>query len=155
VTLEERIKALEDIEAIKRLHITYVNKLIMLDWDAVIDCFSDDCVLSLNSGTAEGKEAVAKHFRQDVASHHIGKESPFVTHPLIDINGDKATGTWLMKIDFALPRKMNPKIPETPTDGAPDWVEGFHKAEYVRVNGQWKIKSLYWRCRAFSLGYNE
>jgi ketosteroid isomerase-like protein len=155
MTLEERIKALEDIEQIKKLHITYVNNLIKTDWDGVLDCFTEDCVLDLNSGRAEGKDAVSRHFRRQVASHHIGKESPFVTHPLIEVDGDTATGTWLMKIEFALPRKMNPGIPETPTDDAPDWVEGFHEMEYVRVNGNWKIKSLYYRTRVFSLGYNK
>ena len=154
MTLEERIKVLEDIEAIKKLHITYLNKLIALDWDGVLDCFSEDCSISMSSGSAEGKEAVARHFREKVGRHHIGQESPFVTHPLIEVDGDTARGTWLLKIEFALPRKMNPKLPETPTDDAPDWVEGFHEMEYVRENGDWKIKSLYWRRRVFSLGYN-
>ena len=64
MTLEERIKALEDIELIKKLHITYVNKLIETDWDGVLDCFTEDCVLDLNSGRAEGKETVSQHFRK-------------------------------------------------------------------------------------------
>ena len=155
MTLEERIKVLEDIEEIKKLHITYVNSLIATDWDAVIDCFAEDSVLDLNSGSAKGKEAIGKLFRESISRHHIGKESPFVTHPLITVDGDKAKGTWLMRIEFALPRKMNPQLPETPTDDAPDWVEGFHETEYLRVAGQWKISSLWWRCRVFSLGYNE
>ena len=155
MTLEERVRVLEDIEEIKKLHIRYVNKLIETDWDGVVDCFARDGSVDVNSGFAKGKEELLKFFREKIATHHIGKESPFVTHPYIDVDGDKATGTWLMKIEFALPRKMNPKVPETPTDDAPDWMEGFHEMEYIRENGKWKISSLRWRCRVFSLGYNE
>ena len=106
--LEKRIKVLEDIEAIKQLHYTYVNCLITANWDGVVACFSEDGVVDLHAGLARGKKEIAKLFREEISRFHIGQEGLFVIHPIVKVEGDKAKGNWLLYIQFALPRKMNP-----------------------------------------------
>jgi hypothetical protein len=39
--LEKRVKVLEDIEAIKQLHVNYVYLLCNLQWDDMVECFAE------------------------------------------------------------------------------------------------------------------
>jgi hypothetical protein len=107
-SLEKRIQVLEDIEEIKQLQIRYVNCLTTTKWDELIDCFSEDGLVDLESGYARGKAEITKHFKGKVALNHIGQEGNFVVHPIISVDGDKAKGSWLIYIQNALPRKLNP-----------------------------------------------
>jgi hypothetical protein len=149
-SLDKRIRVLEDIEEIKQLQLTYVNCLTTTRWDELIDCFSDDAVVDLDSGFARGKKEITAHFKGKVASNHIGQEGNFVVHPIISVDGDKARGNWLLYIQNALPRKLKSKPQMLATDDAPDWMQGYYDMEYVRQNGHWKISLLKWKCRLLS-----
>ena len=148
--LEKRIQILEDIEQIKELQIRYVNCLITTKWDEIIDCFAINGVLDLNSGKAVGKKAIENHFRKTVALNHIGQEGEFLVHPIVSVDGDKAKGSWLLYIQNAQPRKLKSKPVMLTSDDAPDWMQGYYEAEYIRENGKWKISLLKWRLRLIS-----
>lgn len=62
--LEKRIQVLEDIEEIKQLQVRYVNCVINTRWDDVVDCFSKDAVVDLESGSARGKTEITKHYKE-------------------------------------------------------------------------------------------
>ena len=149
-SLESRIQNIEDIEEIKQLQAHYVNCVITANWDKVVDCFSENGTFDAHAGSATGKKALLKFFKETVANNHIGKEGLFLVHPIIKIDGDKAKGSWLLYIQFALPRKLKDKMAELPTNDAPDWLHGFYDNEYVRENGKWKISYLKFRNRLTS-----
>jgi hypothetical protein len=149
-SLESRIQKLEDIEEIKQLQVHYVNSFIKTDWDEVIECFAENGTFNAHAGSATGRAALNKFFKDRDHRNHIGKEGLFVVHPIIQVDGDKAKGSWLLYIQYALPRKLKVKMAELPTDDAPDWLQGYYENEYVREEGKWKISYLKFRCRLWS-----
>jgi hypothetical protein len=148
--LEKRIRVLEDIEEIKKLHYRYVNGLTVSNIDEMVPCFSQDGIVDIHAGLAKTPEERIKIFKKLLTENHIGKEGNFVVHPVISVNGDKATGSWLLYMQFAQPRKMNPRPTIFTTDDAPDWMQGLYDVEYVRENGVWKISYLKIRVRLIS-----
>ena len=155
MTLEERIQRLEDIEEIKQLQVHYINSLILADFDACLECFSEGGVIDIHAGLAKGKEAIKKLYDDEIQYVHIGEEGLIEIHPIIKVDGDKATGSWIMYVQYALPRKLDPIPSILSSPDAPDWLQGFHDMEYIRENGKWKISYLKWRYRLMSLGYNK
>ena len=148
--LEKRLQVLEDIEEIKKIQLLYFNALTIADYDEVLKTFSKDGVVDIHAGLAKGSKEREKLFKETLSQHHIGKEGNFCVHPIISVDGDKATGSWLVYLQFAQPRKMVPRPSILATDDAPDWMQGFYENEYVKENGKWKISYLKWRCRLIS-----
>lgn len=148
--VEARLRKLEDIEEIKQLQAQYIDYLNYANWDEIANLFSEDGGVEIPSGSAKGRAAVTKHFREKVGVNHIGKEGPFVVHPIISVDGDKAKGNWLLYIQFSLPHKLSSGGPFQSMDSAPDWMQGYYDMEYVRENGKWKISLLKWTCRLWS-----
>jgi ketosteroid isomerase-like protein len=122
MTLEERIQRLEDIEEIKQLQVHYINSLILADFDACLECFSEDGVIDIHAGLAKGKEAISKLYNDEIQYVHIGKEGLIEIHPIIKVDGDKATGSWIMYVQYALPRKLDPIPSILSSADAPDWL---------------------------------
>ena len=75
------------------------------------------------------------------SSAHVGREGNFIVHPVINIDGDEATGTWMSYF-------MHVKDHGDPLH----WMQGIYDCKYVRENGRWKISVLKWRAR---LKYRE
>ena len=148
--LEKRLHTLEDIEAIKQLHVRYVNDLTTTDWEDLLECFSRDALVELTNGTARGRADIEKFFKGKIAITHIGKEGNFVVHPIIKVAGDKATGSWLLYTHFSKPHLI--QLPPSPVANAPapDWMGGYYEMEYVREDGAWKISRLKWTNRIIS-----
>jgi hypothetical protein len=145
--LEKRLKTLEDIEEVKKLQLTYINALIICDWDKVEDCFAKDGVVDFKeSGILNGIKAISKDFRERISQTHIGKEGIMALHPIITVDGDKAKGTWTFYHFTYHPRDFV----DFPVEKAPDWVQGLYDMEYKRVDGKWKISLLKWRSRLVS-----
>jgi hypothetical protein len=148
--LAKQVQVLEDIEEIKKLQAHYVNCLLLTNFEDMFDCFSKDGVLDLHAGRAVGKKEMRKLFDERLKYSHIGQEGEFAVHPIITVDGDKAKGSWLHYIQFAQPRKLEHRPGLLEREYAPDWLQGYYEAEYVRENGKWKISFLKWRCRLMS-----
>ena len=138
--MEKRLKAIEDTEEIKKLHYRYINCLNFARWDELIDCFAEDSTLDLGEGSEEGrimkgKAAIAKAFNQ-MSSYHLAREGYAVVHPIISVDGDTATGTWLSYFMNVLSRGEEPRL---------HWMQGVYDCKYVRENGKWKFSLLKWR----------
>jgi hypothetical protein len=148
--LEKRIKILEDIEEIKKIQYRYINSLVKVQFSDIAECFAKEGVLDIHAGTAKGRKEILKLFTEKIALQHLGQEGEFCVHPLITVDGDKAKGSWLLYLQYAQPRKLKQGPGLLAVEKAPDWLQGFYEAEYVRENGEWKIARLKWRCRLMS-----
>ena len=148
--MEKRLKTLEDIEEIKQLQGRYVNYLTTIKWDEVVNCFAENGVVDFGYRGATGKTEIEKLFREQISEMHVGLEGNFVVHPIISVQGDNASGSWLLYIQFFHPRELPADMKAVMGDQIPDWMQGFYEMEYIREKGKWKISLLKWRRRLLS-----
>ena len=129
--LEKRVRALEDLEAIKKLHQTYINLMDNLEYEKVLDLFTEDGSAEVrNSGVKRGKNELTQVYIEGLAKRR-GKErfdGHMAIEPDITVEGDTARGTWVIYMLFSKPTL--------------EWVQGRNECEYRKENGRWKIKSL-------------
>ena len=129
MTLEKRVKVLEDIEAIKQFHVNYVYLLCDLQWDEMAECFAEDATMELlDSGVVRGKKEIGGVFRNVLAERVKRNDGHLVGQPIITVEGDKAKGQWILYLFFAEPEVR--------------WLQGRQDCEYVRVNGEWKFSKV-------------
>ena len=133
--LEKRVAYLEDQLAIRDMHHEYLFRLNNYQWDDIIDSFTEDGSANIgHHGLREGKEEVAKLFRERISQMNVGREirdSHNAIDPVIEIDGDKAKGHWLMYIFIS--------DPET---GKTTITQGRHDCEYEKIDGKWYFKSV-------------
>ena len=126
--LEARIRALEDLEAIKRLKNRYFYGIDKRLWDEVGACFAEDAVL-FDRGVFRSPAEVAKFFQENISPAF----SMFVHqghNPEIDLTSDTtAKGEWELEA-FLVTAKTNVGL----------WITGIYQDEYVKEKGEWKIK---------------
>ena len=129
--LEKRVRALEDIEEIKKLHQKYINLMDTLQYEEVLDLFTEDGTAEVrNSGVKRGRKELTEIYI-DILAKVRGKsryEGHMAIEPDITVDGNTARGTWLIYMLFSKP--------------VIEWVQGRNDAEYEKVNGTWKIKSM-------------
>lgn len=134
-SLESRIQRLEDIEAIKQLKARYCALCDDgYDADQLADLFTEDAIWHGGSlGVAKGREKIRKFFQNTPAV------MPFAVHmvmnPEIEVDGDTATGRWYL---FQAATFQ----PADKTAARALWGSARYDEEYVRVDGEWKFKSL-------------
>ena len=130
--LEARIGVLEAINAIKKLKYKYARCLDSKQWDKMAECFTEDATTDYSDGKFkfQGVEAIMQFLEENLGSHsrvtahHVGQ-------PEIEITSDTtAKGTWTMH-DYVIDTSMNISL-----RGA-----AFYYDEYVKQDGEWKIKS--------------
>lgn len=129
--LENRLRTVEDIEAIKKLQTNYVNHIQRADYDTIEEFFTEEATFIAGKSN-QGKADIGRRFREDIGTYHLGKEGCVLIQPVINVDGDKATGTWTMYFLYAHPHTRQSLF----------WVLGYYDMEYTRVNGQWKISYL-------------
>ena len=145
--LEARVQRLEDIEAIKKLHRAYNYYVEHWQDEELIALFSeaDDTSIEVGElGLYTGKEGVRKFF---VFSNHFlsetGTPPPEFLHILmsldaivdVDPGGKTAKGRWYGFGCNALP---------TPGGVIATWLSGIWENEFVKEDGVWKFKKLFW-----------
>ena len=128
--LEAQVGRLEDVEAIKKLKYRYFRFLDTKLWNELADCFTEDATTAYAGGTYafHGRDAIMKFLSESLATSpamHLGHQ------PEIEFTSDTtATGTWQMYgylIQNEASRFMR--------------AAAFYHDEYVKVDGEWKIKS--------------
>jgi bile-acid 7alpha-dehydratase len=123
---------LQEIEAIKRLKYKYFRCLDTKLWDEMRECFTEDATAAYASGkySFQGREQILKFLidamnRPTVLSAHHGH------HPEIELTGTTtAVGVWALADTF-----IDLQAGITIRGAA------YYRDEYVKVGGQWKIKS--------------
>jgi hypothetical protein len=130
--LGKRLQAIEDLEAIKKLHQNYINLMDNIRYDEVVDLFTDDATCEVrNSGVKKGKKEIneiyqmIKGFYKNGVARHIGH---MCVEPDITVDGNNASGTWLIYFFDSVP--------------SISWVQGINECSYRKVNGRWFISKL-------------
>jgi hypothetical protein len=129
--LEKRVKALEDLEEIKKLHQNYINLMDNLQYEKVLDLFTEDGSAEVrNSGVKRGRKELTEVYIEGLAKHRgtVRLEGHMAVEPDITVDGNTARGTWLVYMLFSKPTL--------------EWVQGKNECEYRKEGGKWKIKSL-------------
>lgn len=133
--LSGRVQVAEDESEIRELQWTYVNALMATDWEACTDCFAEDARVDVYlHEPVEGKAAIGQWFSEELVKTHAGREGDVCIHPIIEVDGDRAKGSWLLYIMYFYPR----------TGQSLFWVQGYYDMDYVRENGRWKIAVMRW-----------
>ena len=133
--MEKRLTYLEDLQAIRDMHHEYLFQLNNKQWDDILDTFTEDGSANIgHHGLREGKAEVAKLFKERISQMNVGREirdSHNAIDPVIEINGNRAKGHWLMYIFIS-----NPDTGETRI------TQGRHDCEYEKIDGKWYFKSV-------------
>jgi hypothetical protein len=127
--LEKRIQYLEDIEAIKQLKARYA-----LACDdhynpaKIAGLFTEDGKFIGSMGETCGRQGLMEYFA-DVSKKIVSAVHLFM-QPLIEINGDEASGLWYMWV----PQKLD--------NGQCLLMTGIEVEKYRRVDGEWLIAEV-------------
>lgn len=129
--LAQRIQRLEDIQAIRALKARYCAICDNgHDPDEIVKIFTADGIWeSPTTGYFEGLEAIRLEFQR--AGERIKRSQHTITNEIIEVDGDRAIGTWYIVALF-----------ERPAEPGATWSLGRYFDEYVRVNGEWRIRHL-------------
>jgi hypothetical protein len=133
--LEQRLRRMEDVEEIKKLKARYCAACdggwggrASHDTEGILAPFVEDCIWDGGVfGRREGKAALRDYYDKNSASaaplaYHL------LTNPIIEVDGDSATGNWHMTIMLNNP------------DGSSLLVGGIFDDDYVRRPEGWRIK---------------
>lgn len=120
----------EDVYAIQKLKYRYGTALDTKDFVAMTDLMVDDVTVAYGGGavTLQGRENVRDWMTQAMGSRSM-LSNHFFSHPVIDVDGDTATGAWEL-MDIVILEDLNTVI-----RGASIYAD-----TYVRVDGDWKIQ---------------
>ncbi len=127
--LEKRVKAIEDLEEIKKLQRRYMSHLDNLEFGQASEMFSEDATVEIrDSGVRRGRKEIADVYLGVLARRKERHDGHMVGQPIITVEGDTAKGTWVVYMLFSKPSVQ--------------WVQGRHDCEYVKEDGQWKFSKL-------------
>lgn len=133
--LEQRIQQLEDLEEIKKLQATY-GYYVDKGWDdkevffeKLPTLFTEDATwVSGAMGVNEkGISNIVEMLKEKTAGGEFAMHS--FTNPIIDIDGDTATGKYLLWVGIS-------------NDGISNLVYQSEDVEYLRTDEGWKISGL-------------
>ncbi|PEJ57074.1 hypothetical protein CN692_14345 [Bacillus sp. AFS002410] len=135
ISLEERIQRLEDIEAIKKLQAIY-GHYVDKGWNGKEVNFAELPTLFTEDATWEseamkvnvkGINNIIDMLKKATAHGELGMHS--FTNPIIDINGDSATGKYLLWVGVK-------------GGGVTNLVYQSEDVVYLRTTSGWKIKGI-------------
>jgi hypothetical protein len=124
--IEQRVRILEDIEAIKNLKARYWNSVDTKQWEVLADCYTADVVFqSPQLGIMDGRDYIIKVLKRamkNVKTSHQGH------NPEIEIqNTTHACGRWA----------LNDRMEMAPNKYFCGY--GYYQDDYIKENGCWKI----------------
>lgn len=137
--LAAQVQWLVDIELIKQLKARYALACDDdYDPDALAALFAEDAIWDGGfMGRAEGREGIRSFFAN--ASKLVGFAVHGVSNPLIEIDGDRATGRWYLDQPMAM---KNTELAF--------WFCAQYEDEYVRTPEGWKFQNVRITARAFT-----
>lgn len=143
LALEKQLQHFEDYQAIIKLKAQYVNYNDG-GWqqqgpthsfpNEVAELFTEDGIWDglPVTGYAEGREQIRELFTAFQIMPFI---IHYVTNPLIEIDGDTATGHWHAIVTAQVPSGSD-------EDDSARWILGLYKEEYLKTTEGWKFKKL-------------
>jgi len=139
-TLEQQVQRLTDIEDIKQLKLRYAFFCDdNYNPDGLASCFTEDGVWdgAEEFGVHEGRHAIRNFFLG--APDMISFAMHYTTNPLIEVNGDVATGRWHL---------WQPMVQKEGNQAL--WYMAQYSEQYVRQEGNWLIKHLAITAKSFT-----
>ena len=132
IGLQERVRILEDREAIRDLKVRYAHALDSYDIEAFLELFTEDTVWQSGDRRFEGKDTLRKLVTD---SFDI---MPFYVHmyvsPIITIlSKTEAEGTWYM---------FEPETLVVNGKEKAVWVCARYDETYKKIDGTWKFKTV-------------
>jgi len=120
----------EDVAAIERLKHEYCYRIDDGDYEAWAALFTDDGRFAFADGAAfEGRDEL-RSFGADVFDDAHERTAHTVTNPVVDVDGDTATGRWYLAL-FS-----------EGDDGETGVQQATYRDEFRRVDGEWRIESV-------------
>lgn len=140
--LEARIRRLEDLEALRQLKHEYAaaaDAMMKGPSDATVSRFVSLFAADASGdygpfGTCEGQAGMRAFFEKMTGVANWSIHS--VSNPLIEVEGDRATGRWYVQL------AMNTVGGETP---GVQQMFGHYEDEFVRTPEGWKIRRCQFR----------
>ena len=127
MSLEQRLRLLEDQEDIRRLRQLYHVWINAREFDKLVALFTDDAVFEIEGLVRfEGGAEIDKGMR--ATGDGISLIKQFVAQHVIDVDGDRATGIADLEARYA-------------SDGVSIMASGRYHEVYVRTPAGWRIKS--------------
>lgn len=135
--LEQRLRTLEDIEAIRQLKARYCAAC---DDDhnpeTLAGLFHHDAVWEATSnGRFEGIDAIRGFFTALRASGRIRRSAHHAINPVIEVDGDEARGHWRLIMLYSTELSSG--------DVQHLRIIGWYREQYRRRGGEWRFQSLY------------
>jgi len=162
--LSHQIGALEDANAIRRLHQKYESHLDRGRYEEVVNLFADDGEVVYNGGSFKGRERGVRrlyclHFSRGLTGRKIEpapgfEPDPEQQHDIVEVALDRksASGRFPYSIQVGMPMEEDSALVEMSRlqgEGILKWWEsGMHVVSYVKVGDQWKIQRLEYRVMA-------
>ena len=134
MTVEElarRVARLEDIEAIKQLKARYCTICDSNhDPERITSVFTTDAIWEGRGiGHAHGHAAIRELFKG--FQRAISYSQHMVMNPIIEVDGDRATGVWYFFGAFTMRDGNQAK-----------WQAARYHEDYAKLDGEWKIAHL-------------
>jgi uncharacterized protein (TIGR02246 family) len=124
--LEATVRFLADTEAIRDLARRYAHCVWRKDASAAAQLFSEDGEMDTGDRPViQGRRALIEQYEETFRDATF---QPFVHNHVIDLQGDRATGTCYLDLRATL--RSESMI-----------GSGYYDDRYVRVDGAWKFKS--------------
>jgi len=136
-TIEQRLQVLEDIEEIRKLKARYCAACDDAHNPEMLGpLFAEDAVWEASSlGRAEGREAIKTLLGGLGRSGTIRNSGHHAINPIIDVDGDRATGFWrliMLYTGYRPDRSLQYRR-----------IIGWYREQYVRIAGRWHFQHLY------------
>lgn len=127
-----RLAAIEDIKKLKAIYCSYCDD--QYDPDGLASLFVEDGVWDGGKefGRHEGRESIRAFFTG--ASGSIVFAAHLVMNPIIDVDGDVATGKWRLIMPCTVMNDAG--VAEA------RWLLSAYDESYVQVDGHWLFQSL-------------
>lgn len=133
---------LVELEAIKRVKYAYLRCLDQKDWAGLVPLLCEEATAAYSGGgyTCEGRDEILSFLERNMDRQQF-HSSHRVHHPEIELDGDRATGTWALE-DVVVDTEWQFVLV-----GA-----AFYEDTYVRRDGRWQILHTGY-CRTFELTF--
>jgi len=126
--LRAEVQALKDGEAVKQLRWAYVQAINAGRFSEGSSYFAEDCSYDIGvTGNFTTRKEVERFF-SEIMPFASSYTMDLLANPVVEVAGDIAHGRYFLFSPFTTPA------------GKAAWAIGLIEDEYVREQGQWKIK---------------
>lgn len=149
-TLEElqaRIQRLEDIKQIEHLQKIYGYYSDYGEWQKIVDLFADNdaSVEEADRGVYKGKEGISRYYLDLLGNGGKPQRAGWLSILFqlqgvvtVEPGGMAAKARW-----YGMGMEAKPTASLHEGELRQTWINGIYENEYVKEDGKWKIKRLY------------